>query len=281
MPGLTGDVTSTAGTVATTLASVVSASTCGDTTHSCGLTYDAKGRITAATNNVISGGGSSYEPKRVEEVNAAVLGGGSQSTIGIGSNFSTSGTSGYVAGTSTESVMQSFATATTLNADANWFYSGGGTMTLNYDITWKGRFGYDNGAAGVTNTRAVVGMHTGASGFNTNAFPISADTGLTGLFFRCSSSVPDTNWTAVTYNGTTQHTSASSIPCSTTKHTFKIVYTAGVSAAFSIDGAAAFYTMSTAADLPSGIAAQFMGVRNLTAGTARNAYMGFMLMEGN
>jgi hypothetical protein len=54
---LTGDVT-TSGGVATTLASVVTASTCGDTTHSCGLTYDAKGRITAATNNVIASGSS-------------------------------------------------------------------------------------------------------------------------------------------------------------------------------------------------------------------------------
>ena len=53
---LSGDVT-TSGTLAATLASVVSASTCGDSTHSCGLTYDAKGRITGATNNAISAGG--------------------------------------------------------------------------------------------------------------------------------------------------------------------------------------------------------------------------------
>jgi len=59
MPALTGDATSSAGSCATTLASVVTAGTCGDTTHSCGLTYDAKGRITAATNNAISGTGAS------------------------------------------------------------------------------------------------------------------------------------------------------------------------------------------------------------------------------
>lgn len=58
-PALTGDITTPSGSVVTTLASVVSASTCGDATHSCGLTYDAKGRITAATNNVITGTGGS------------------------------------------------------------------------------------------------------------------------------------------------------------------------------------------------------------------------------
>lgn len=54
MPALTGDITSSSGSVATTLASVISAGNCGDTTHSCGLTYDVKGRITAATNNLIA-----------------------------------------------------------------------------------------------------------------------------------------------------------------------------------------------------------------------------------
>jgi hypothetical protein len=57
-PALTGDVTTVAGALATTLAaSGVSGTTCGDTTHSCGLTYNSKGLVTAATNNVIAGGG--------------------------------------------------------------------------------------------------------------------------------------------------------------------------------------------------------------------------------
>ena len=40
------------------LSNVVTAGTCGDATHSCGLTYDAHGRITAASNNSITGGGT-------------------------------------------------------------------------------------------------------------------------------------------------------------------------------------------------------------------------------
>ena len=51
MPALTGDVTSSVGTVATTLAaSGVSAGTYGDSTHVPQVTVDEKGRVTAASN---------------------------------------------------------------------------------------------------------------------------------------------------------------------------------------------------------------------------------------
>lgn len=57
VPVLSGDVTAPGGSATTTLASVVSPGSCGDTTHSCGLTFDAKGRAITITNNTISGGG--------------------------------------------------------------------------------------------------------------------------------------------------------------------------------------------------------------------------------
>jgi len=54
---LTGDVT-TSGYAATLAASGVTAGSCGDSTHSCSITVDAKGRVTAQSNNSISGGGA-------------------------------------------------------------------------------------------------------------------------------------------------------------------------------------------------------------------------------
>lgn len=56
IPNLSGDATTSGSSAITLAASGVSGTTCGDATHSCTLTYDAKGRITAATNPTISAG---------------------------------------------------------------------------------------------------------------------------------------------------------------------------------------------------------------------------------
>ena len=58
MPALAGAVTSVAGTTTTALTPVVTAGSCGDALHSCGLTFNAAGQITAVTNNAIPAGSS-------------------------------------------------------------------------------------------------------------------------------------------------------------------------------------------------------------------------------
>ncbi len=56
MPALTGDVTSTVGTVATTLANTaVSSGSYGDATHVGAFTVDSKGRLVAAASTLITG----------------------------------------------------------------------------------------------------------------------------------------------------------------------------------------------------------------------------------
>lgn len=54
---VSSDLTCTSGGVCTLANTAVTPGSCGDTTHSCGLTVDSKGRITAQSNNVIAGGG--------------------------------------------------------------------------------------------------------------------------------------------------------------------------------------------------------------------------------
>lgn len=60
LPAFTGgDATSSIGTVALILNNTLGGSgSCGDSTHSCTLTYDSKGRLTAVTNSSIATGGS-------------------------------------------------------------------------------------------------------------------------------------------------------------------------------------------------------------------------------
>lgn len=53
MPSFTGDATSTAGSTALTLSIVTLPGTCGDATHSCSVTDDAKGRILTMTPTAI------------------------------------------------------------------------------------------------------------------------------------------------------------------------------------------------------------------------------------
>ncbi len=92
MPVLTGDVTTSVGGTVTTLSSVNGApGTCGDETHVCQLTTNAKGLVTQQTPVAVSGGGgginalnglSAGNQKFVNDSNVTISSAGSDHTLG-------------------------------------------------------------------------------------------------------------------------------------------------------------------------------------------------------
>jgi hypothetical protein len=83
MPALTGDVTSSAGAVATTLATVNSGpGSCGDATHVCQVTTNGKGLVTAQSAVAISAGGSSFGPNQLTVYEDFLNNGSNSGSIG-------------------------------------------------------------------------------------------------------------------------------------------------------------------------------------------------------
>src|SRR5207302_2105322 len=100
MPALTGDVTSSAGSTATTLASVVSAGT------NTKITYDAKGRVTSGAQAQFSDLGGSVAATQMPALTGDV-------TSSAGSTATTLATSGVTAGTYTKITVDAKGRATT------------------------------------------------------------------------------------------------------------------------------------------------------------------------
>src|SRR5205085_2056784 len=115
MPALTGDVTSSAGSTATTLASVVTAGT------NTKLTYDAKGRVTAGAQAQFSDLGGSVASTQMPALTGDV-------TSSAGSTATTLATSGVTAGTYTKITVDAKGRATT-GATAQFSDIGGNLTT--------------------------------------------------------------------------------------------------------------------------------------------------------
>jgi hypothetical protein len=114
MPGLTGDITSSAGTVGTTLATVNSGpGTCGDATHVCQVTTNAKGLTLSQTAVAISAsGGTTTNPLTMNNS-------GSGAASGSTFNGSAAATISY------NTIGAAAATALTLN----WTFNTGSPAT--------------------------------------------------------------------------------------------------------------------------------------------------------
>lgn len=168
--------------------------------------------------------------------------GGNAALIAIGNTVTTAvSTLAATSATSTEGFFDAMATAGTTNSAADTVESPGlwGIASNTSNARWSGRFGMDDGAAGVTNIRAFLGL-TDTACSTASMFGASSADALNchGLFFRCSSSASDTNWMAVTgKNGSSGVTAVSTgVACNTSNHTFAIQEHGGNTAYFYVDG---------------------------------------------
>lgn len=191
-PGLSGDVTTPSGSFVTTLANTgVTGTTCGDSTHSCGLTYNAKGLLTAVTNNAISGGGGASSLDAITGSAAQATGtetaaGHEYTFAGVetgnlthpfsltNSNTSNNNSSGAViiatTGTSTGAVPLRLNEVTTAGNLIEG-YTGG---TLTNGVLSGGTLEFNITAAGLL----------GINGIQTNSTPISGSTNTTNVTIR-------------------------------------------------------------------------------------------------
>lgn len=118
---MSGDATTNTSTGVLTLAnSGVTAGSCGDTTHSCGLTVDAKGRVTALSNNSIASSSSFASLTTGTNTSAAM-------NVGTGASLGPSGT-----GTITATQGQSTATFPAQ------FFEASGTALVSGDFVLTG-----------------------------------------------------------------------------------------------------------------------------------------------
>jgi hypothetical protein len=178
----------------------------------------------------------------------------------------------------TSSVMN---TAATTSVVSGTMYTG----STGSNFRFSGRFGFDDGAGGVTNTRAFVGVIDATAGVGAAGGPLQTDSPtIKFIGFQCSQSrgTPDTNWMAYWGDGTAGTPTSTGVLCTGAgigvPHTFEVMEHGGNTAYFIIDGAvtncvgADTGCTSAAAHYPAGTVISLTGVTTLAGAARRYGY---------
>ena len=178
-PALTGDVTTVAGALATTLSATgVSGGTYGDSTHVARITVDNKGRLTAVSSVLISGGGGGGTPCTVTSLsvqfnNAGSFGCMGEFTYASSTLTATAGTVDFTAATATSA----FRTGTSLPATCavgNLFFKSDATPGQNIYMcqstnNWTQQLNSGTGSPCTTTALGLQFNSAGSFGCLTNA----------------------------------------------------------------------------------------------------------------
>lgn len=172
---LTGDVTSPAGSLATTLASIITAAgPIGSSSVVPVITYDAKGRLTAVSTSTITPAAIGAQPLATNLTSIGALANGSGALINNGSGTFSYGTPwtglGYLTANQT----------ITLSGEASGSGTTGITVTLaNAAVTGKVLTGYSSTTGVITSSDTIL-QAIGKLNGNINALPV----GVTSVFSR-------------------------------------------------------------------------------------------------
>ena len=200
---------------------------------------------------------------------------GGNGTCQAGNNVSTGA---FGANTNVIALSAGPVAATSTEAGACDVTIGGGTPT--------GAFILDNGSnvnTGIMSEfRARVGNPTNLTnkiffvGVGGSIPYASATPAGATLSFRCATTVPDTDWQAMT--GSIAHDSG--VACDLAMHTFRITITSGPTATFYIDGTQVFQTTSNIPSASTNMS-PFASLSNNSSGNTEQIFVSYMYLQFN